>query len=297
MTDEPDQALDLLTDAHEPARRRRKGQCQRRPSSRRCRGRSIAGLDRLYGVVPVASTDLYTFKPAEGADAVRPRARWSRAPTATRTSSTAPTKAVYRIGLKNKEATLVVKQGTKNKSGTVADPRYLGRRRPGPADPRYQERPVALAAVQRCRQGHADQGHAPGLGLARRRHHGHQHLPAARDARPLQPVHRRSVRAADPGLLAGRRRQRLPGQGDALAGDRARRLGDDLDVRRRRPVRGRRRRAGPLRRRQERGLDGQGAEGQPAPFRAGLLDHRGRPGPAGGPDLRASTSRTGGSSR
>ena len=38
----------------------------------------------------------------------------------------ATTKAVYRIGLKAKEATLVVKPGTKNKSGTVATPRYLG---------------------------------------------------------------------------------------------------------------------------------------------------------------------------
>jgi hypothetical protein len=36
------------------------------------------------------------------------------------------TKSVYRINLKNGEATLVVKQGTKNKSGTVANPRYLG---------------------------------------------------------------------------------------------------------------------------------------------------------------------------
>ena len=58
------------------------------------------------------------------------------------------TKAVYRIGLKTKEATLVVKQGTKNKSGTVATPRFLGGRRSGPADPRLQERAVALAAVR-----------------------------------------------------------------------------------------------------------------------------------------------------
>ena len=65
-----------------------------------------------------------------------------------------------------------------------------------------------------------------------------------RDAvpRPVQPVRGRSVRAADPGLLAGRRRQRLPGGADRLAGDRPRRLRDDLDLRRRRPVRGRRRR-------------------------------------------------------
>ena len=36
------------------------------------------------------------------------------------------TKAVYRLGLKTKAATVVVKAGTKNKSGTVATPRYLG---------------------------------------------------------------------------------------------------------------------------------------------------------------------------
>ncbi len=174
-----------------------------------------AGLDRLYGVVPVASTELYAFKPAEGADAVRPERRWSAGPMATRTSSTSSTKAVYRIGLKTKDRHARRQAGDEEQERDGRHAALPRGRWPGPADPRLQERPVALAAVRRRGQGHADQGHARGLGLARRRHHGHQHLPAARDARPVQPVHRRSVRAADPGLLAGRRRQRLPGQADA----------------------------------------------------------------------------------
>ena len=84
-----------------------------------------AGLDRLYGVVPVASTDLYTFKPAEGADPFDLSAM-VQGPDGNPYVIDRATKAVYRIGLKNNEATLVVKQGTKNKSGTVANPRYLG---------------------------------------------------------------------------------------------------------------------------------------------------------------------------
>ena len=46
---------------------------------------------------------------------------------------------------------------------------------------------------------------------------GVQHVPPGRLARPVQPLRDRPVRAADPGLLAGRRRQRLPGRADRLA--------------------------------------------------------------------------------
>ena len=87
-----------------------------------------------------------------------------------------------------------------------------------------------------------------GRGLARRRHPGHRHVPADGHQRPVQPLHRRSVRAADQALHPGRRRQRLPEQADRLAGDGTRRLAHGLDLRRRRHVRRRRRRDGPLRR-------------------------------------------------
>ena len=124
VTDEPDKALELLTDAHDQLDLAAKANVSTAvvaPLQRQV----DAGLDRLYGVVPVASTDLYTFKPAEGADPFDLSAM-VQGPDGNPYVIDRATKAVYRIGLKNKEATLVVKQGTKNKSGTVANPRYLG---------------------------------------------------------------------------------------------------------------------------------------------------------------------------
>ncbi len=124
VTDEPDQALDLLTDAHKQldiAAAANVSPAVLAP----LRQQVEAGLDRLYGVVPVASTDLYTFRPAEGADPFDLSAM-VQGPDGNPYVIDQTTKAVYRIGLKTKEVTLVVKQGTKNKSGTVATPRYLG---------------------------------------------------------------------------------------------------------------------------------------------------------------------------
>ena len=124
VTDEPDKALDLLTDAHtqlDAATKANVSAAVVAPLQRQV----DAGLDRLYGVVPVASTDLFTFKPAEGAEPFDLSAM-VQGPDGNPYVIDRATKAVYRIGLKNNEATLVVKQGTKNKSGTVAAPRYLG---------------------------------------------------------------------------------------------------------------------------------------------------------------------------
>ena len=124
VTDEPDKALELLTDAHtqlEAATKANVSASVVAPLQRQV----DAGLDRLYGVVPVASTDLYVFKPAEGADPYDLSAM-VQGPDGNPYVIDRATKSVYRIGLKTKEATLVVKQGTKNKAGTVANPRYLG---------------------------------------------------------------------------------------------------------------------------------------------------------------------------
>ena len=124
VTDEPDQALDLLTDAHQQldiAAAANVSPTVLAPLRRQVE----ASLDRLYGVVPVASTDLYAFTPAEGAEPFDLSAM-VQGPDGNPYVIDATTKAVYRIGLKAKEATLVVKQGTKNKSGTVATPRFLG---------------------------------------------------------------------------------------------------------------------------------------------------------------------------
>jgi hypothetical protein len=124
VTDEPDQALDLLTDAHKQLDIAEAANVSATVTAP-LRAQVEAGLDRLYGVVPVASTDLYTFTPAEGAEPFDLSAM-VRGPDGNPYVIDRTTKSVYRIGLKTKEATLVVKQGTKNKSGTVANPRYLG---------------------------------------------------------------------------------------------------------------------------------------------------------------------------
>jgi len=75
--------------------------------------------------VPVASTRIYTFKPAAKAPAFDLSAM-VRGPDGNPYVIDKATKAVYRINLKTKAATLVARAGTKNKSGTVSTPRYLG---------------------------------------------------------------------------------------------------------------------------------------------------------------------------
>ena len=123
VTDEPDQALELLTDAHEQliiAEAAKVGASVTGP----LRVKVEAGLDRLYGVVPVASTLLYGFKPADGAAPIDLSAM-VRGPDGVPYVIDRSTRTVYRINLKTKAATVVVKAGQKNKSGTVATPRYL----------------------------------------------------------------------------------------------------------------------------------------------------------------------------
>ncbi len=84
------------------------------------RARVVGGLDRLYGVVPIADQVLLGFDPA------------AKPPTDLRTVVRGPdgmpyvldraTKAVYRIDLKAKKATLVIKAGTKAAGATAAAP-------------------------------------------------------------------------------------------------------------------------------------------------------------------------------
>ena len=84
-----------------------------------------AGLDRLYGVVPVASTTRFTFKPAEGANPIDLRGL-VRGPDGAPYVIDRSTRSVYRIDLKNKKATLVARFGQKASGGTVASPRFIG---------------------------------------------------------------------------------------------------------------------------------------------------------------------------
>ena len=88
------------------------------------RAQAVAGLDALYGVVPVASTTLFTFKPAAGAAPID-LGGLVKGPDGAPYVLDRSTKTVYRIDLKNKKATLVARAGTKAGGTTVATPRFL----------------------------------------------------------------------------------------------------------------------------------------------------------------------------
>ncbi len=124
VTDQPDEALRLLTDAHQQLTIAQGANVSAKVIAPLLL-QTVAGLDRLYGVVPVASTRIYTFKPAANAAPIDLSAM-VRGPDGVPYVIDRSTKAVYRINLKTKAATLVAKAGTKNKAGTVATPRYLG---------------------------------------------------------------------------------------------------------------------------------------------------------------------------
>ena len=73
VADDPGQALQLLSDAYrqlDAAAAAHVGESVVGP----LRQRTLAGLDRLYGVVPVRSTTLFTFAPADGAPPIDLRA-------------------------------------------------------------------------------------------------------------------------------------------------------------------------------------------------------------------------------
>jgi len=124
VTDDPTQALKLLTDAYQQLQTATAAKVS--PSVvGPLQSQVNAGLDRLYGVVPVASTALYTFKPAAGAPPFDLSAM-VQGPDGNPYVIDRTSKAVYRVNLKNKTATLVAKSGTKTKAGTVATPRFLG---------------------------------------------------------------------------------------------------------------------------------------------------------------------------
>lgn len=123
ITDDRDQALALLTDAHEQLDVAEQANVSAAVIAP-LRTEAVAGLDRLYGVVPVASTLLHAFEPVPEAGAID-LSDMVRGPDGVPYVIDRSTKSVYRINLKTKDATLVVKSGTKNKGGTVGAPRFL----------------------------------------------------------------------------------------------------------------------------------------------------------------------------
>jgi hypothetical protein len=120
---DPNQAKELLSDAYR--------QLQAAEAANVSAGvieplrtQAVAGLDRLYGVVPVASTTLFSFTPAAGTapfDLVALVKGPDQAPYVLDKT----TKTVYRVDLKAKKATIVARAGQKADGATVATPRFL----------------------------------------------------------------------------------------------------------------------------------------------------------------------------
>lgn len=123
VADDPEQALELLTDAYrqvEAAEAARVAPSVVGP----LRQKAVAGLDRLYGVVPVRSEDLFTFVPAEGADAIDLRAM-VRGPDDMPYVIDRSTRSVYRVDVTAHKATLVARVGMKQGGATFSNARYL----------------------------------------------------------------------------------------------------------------------------------------------------------------------------
>jgi hypothetical protein len=124
VVDDPNQARDLLTHAYQQLDAAEAAKVKAAVIAP-LRKQAEAGLDRLYGVVPVSSALLFTFKPAEGADPIDLHSL-VRGPDGAPYVIDRSTRAVYRIDLKAKKATVVARYGQKANGATVANPRYLG---------------------------------------------------------------------------------------------------------------------------------------------------------------------------
>jgi hypothetical protein len=124
VTDDPDQALDLLTDAYQQIKAAEAANVAETVVGP-LRQKAVAGLDRLYGVVPVGSETLFTFVPAEGAEPIDLRGM-IRGPDGAPYVIDRSTRSVYRVDLKAHKATLVVRVGIKRGGATFSNARYLG---------------------------------------------------------------------------------------------------------------------------------------------------------------------------
>jgi hypothetical protein len=123
VADEPDQALELLTDTLKELDAAAAAKVSSTVIAP-LRAKTVAGLDRLYGVVPVASTRLFQFTPAEGAEPINLRTM-VRGPDDMPYVIDASTKSVYRVNLAAKTATLVARTGQKADGTTVGNLRFL----------------------------------------------------------------------------------------------------------------------------------------------------------------------------
>lgn len=121
ITDDPKRALALLSTAYAELDKAAKAGY---PAAEIAplRTQTLAGLDRLYGVVQVRSGNLFTFPTDTSPVSLSAVVRGSDgAPYVLDTAS----KTVWRIDLAKKTATAIARSGQKAPGGTVADPKFL----------------------------------------------------------------------------------------------------------------------------------------------------------------------------
>ena len=123
VEDDPEQALELLTVAYTELENAEEARVSTRVIEP-IRAKVVAALDRLYGVVEVASKTLFNFKPGEGEPAYD-LSTLVRGPDGAPYVIDKTNAAVYRIDLKRKRATAVMREGRKAGGTTVATPKFL----------------------------------------------------------------------------------------------------------------------------------------------------------------------------
>jgi hypothetical protein len=123
VADDPDQALELLTHAYEQIQAAEDANVSEAVVGP-LRQRAVAALDRLYGVIPVRTETLFTFVPEEGGDPVELRAM-TRGPDGVPYVIDRTTRAVYRVDLRARRATIVARVGMEQGGATFSNARYL----------------------------------------------------------------------------------------------------------------------------------------------------------------------------
>ena len=123
ISNSPDDALKILTEAYQQLDTATQAKISAREVDP-VRKEVVAGLDRLYHMVDVASTDLLVLKPAKGAPAFD-LSSMVLGPDKAPYVIDRTTKQVFRIDLKRKRAEAIAKSGRAFGSRRMAEPRFL----------------------------------------------------------------------------------------------------------------------------------------------------------------------------
>jgi hypothetical protein len=123
IADDRDEALRLLTEAYQQLDKAKTAKISDREIDP-VRADVVDGLDRLFGMVDVTSSDLFTFKPAEGAAPFDLRAM-VLGPDKVPYVIDGATKSVYRIDLRRKRAVAIARSGRKFGNTRMSEPKFL----------------------------------------------------------------------------------------------------------------------------------------------------------------------------